>query len=123
METLPRTVALVDDEPSLLRMMAAYLSRHGEQVLTFDSTEEALRHIEADPASIRVVLIDATISGLSADDLARHLLSGNPGAGVILASGYPADISELDAIAPGRVMFLHKPFTPEMLLACVRELR
>jgi FixJ family two-component response regulator len=34
---------------------------------------------------------------------------------VIAASGYPVDITTLQAAAPGRVMFLHKPFTPQML--------
>jgi DNA-binding NtrC family response regulator len=120
MDALARTVALIDDEPSLLKMMATYLSRRGYTVLTFETTEEALERIDADPAAIGVAVIDLTISGVSATELARRLLVANSKARVILASGYPADTSELNALAPRRVVFLHKPFTPEMLLECVR---
>ena len=41
---------------------------------------------------------------------------------MIAASGYPVDMSEVEAAAPGRVAFLPKPFTPEMLVAVVRRM-
>jgi CheY-like chemotaxis protein len=40
----------------------------------------------------------------------------------LTASGYPVDITALEAAAPGRVAFLHKPFTPEMLAAAIRRM-
>ena len=49
------------------------------------------------------------------EDLAARMLAANPRLCVIAASGYPVDMSRLEAAAPGRVMFLHKPFSPEML--------
>ena len=41
---------------------------------------------------------------------------------VIAASGYPVVMNALEAAAPGRVMFLHKPFTSEMLVDAVRRM-
>jgi hypothetical protein len=40
----------------------------------------------------------------------------------LAASGYPVDVSTLEAAAPGRVAFLLKPFTAEMLADCIRRM-
>jgi two-component system, cell cycle sensor histidine kinase and response regulator CckA len=116
------TVVIVDDEPALLRMMSAYLTRRGFAVLTFSSTDKALAHIDADPASVAVALLDISMPGLSPLELGRRLLAANPQARVIMASGYPGNLTELEAFAPGRVAFLHKPFTPESLAGSVRSI-
>jgi FixJ family two-component response regulator len=41
---------------------------------------------------------------------------------VIAASGYPVEMAVLEAAAPGRVMFLQKPFSPAMLGGAVRRM-
>jgi DNA-binding NtrC family response regulator len=40
---------------------------------------------------------------------------------VVVNSGYPVDMSVLQQAAPGRVEFLHKPFSPDMLVAALRR--
>ena len=55
-------------------------------------------------------------------DLASQLLMVTPRLCVIAASGYPVDMTLLEAAAPGRVAFLHKPFAPEMLANAVRRM-
>jgi FixJ family two-component response regulator len=50
------------------------------------------------------------------------MLAADPRLCVIAASGYPVDITMLQTAAPGRVMFLHKPFSPEMLGRAVRRM-
>ena len=59
---------------------------------------------------------------MSMEELALRILAGNPSVSVIAASGYPVDMTALEAAAPGRVMFLHKPFTAEMLVDAVRRM-
>jgi FixJ family two-component response regulator len=39
-----------------------------------------------------------------------------------MASGYPVDMSRLEAAAPGRVGFVQKPFTPQALAEAVRRM-
>jgi FixJ family two-component response regulator len=56
------------------------------------------------------------------EELALQMLDANPSLRVIAASGYPVDMSRLETAAPGRVAFLHKPFTPEMLADSVRRM-
>jgi DNA-binding NtrC family response regulator len=60
--------------------------------------------------------------GMSMEDLAARMLRANPALCVLAASGYPVDVAALSAEAPGRVEFLLKPFSPEMLATAVRRL-
>ena len=91
-------------------------------MVTAGSTEKAWAEVEAAPARFAVAVLDATMDGMPMEDLAARMLAANPRLCVIAASGYPVDMSRLEAAAPGRVMFLHKPFTPEMLAHAVRRM-
>lgn len=122
MEPSAGRILLVDDEPSLLKMMSIYLERRGYSVTTAGGTDEASALAEAAPQAFGVAVLDATMAGLSMEALALRLLRANPALHVLAASGYPVEMSALEAAAPGRVAFLHKPFTPEMLAAAVRRM-
>jgi|SRR5579871_348059 len=115
-------ILLVDDEPPLLKMMAVYLQRLGYSTTTSSSTEKALALVRADPGSFAIAVLDATMEGLSMEELARELLRANASLRVLAASGYPVDMSTLEAAAPGRVGFLLKPFSPEMLANSLRRM-
>jgi len=115
-------ILIVDDEPSLLKMMSLYLGRLGFQVSTADTTENAWGQVQAAPADFAVAVLDATMAGMAMEELAARLLAANSSLCVLAASGYPVDMSALVAANPGRVAFLHKPFTPEMLAAAVRRM-
>jgi DNA-binding NtrC family response regulator len=103
-------------------MVGAYLSRLGYSVTTSDSTDAAWKTVEASPGGFAMAVIDATMPGMTMEELARQLLRTNQAITVIAASGYPVDMAAVEAAAPGRVAFLLKPFSPEMLAATVRRL-
>ncbi|HJT87052.1 MAG TPA: response regulator [Bryobacteraceae bacterium] len=115
-------ILIVDDEPSLVKMMTVYLERLGYAVTACGSTQEASRLVQSEPASFAVAVLDATMEGLSMEQLALQMLRVCPALRLLAASGYPVDMNALEAAAPGRVAFLHKPFTPEMLAASVRRM-
>ncbi len=105
-----------------MKMIGAYLGRLGYAVTTVGSTEKAAAEIEAARGEFSIAVLDATMSGIGVEELASKMMASSPGLCVIVASGYPMDITALDAAAPRRVMFLHKPFTPEMLARAVRRM-
>jgi two-component system cell cycle sensor histidine kinase/response regulator CckA len=115
-------ILLVDDEPSLLKMMGVYLARLGYGVTTAVTTEQAVAEFSAAPSSFAGAVLDATMPGLPMEEVAMRVLSSNPSLFVIAASGYPLDMSAIEETAPGRVMFLHKPFGPEMLAGAIRRM-
>jgi len=115
-------ILLVDDEPSLLQMMTVYLQRRGYRVTVARTAEQAAALADAEPLAFAVAVLDGSIGGIGMQELALRLLRLNPALRVLAASGYPVDMSALEAAAPGQVAFLHKPFTPEMLAAAVRRM-
>jgi DNA-binding NtrC family response regulator len=115
MSPTPRKVLLVDDEPALLKMMSLYLTRKGYSVTALDSTDRAWAATETGASDFTAAVLDATMRGMSSEQLALKLLADNPSLRVLVASGYPVDISALEAAAPGRVTFIQKPFTPQTL--------
>ena len=122
MEDVAKRILIVDDEPPLLRMMKVYLRRLGYTVTTCDNTEEAAALIDAQPGGFDAAVLDGSMEGLGTVELAFRVLHANPGSCVVAASGFPVDISAPEAAAPGRVVFLQKPFTPEMLAATMRRM-
>jgi two-component system cell cycle sensor histidine kinase/response regulator CckA len=115
-------VLLVDDEPPLLKMMSIYLRRLGYDVATTDTKSAALEVLNSAGHGFSVAVVDATMEGVSVQELALELLDRDPALRFIAASGYPVDMTALEAAAPGRVLFLHKPFVPEMLADAVRRM-
>lgn len=113
---------VVDDEPPLLKMMSVYLKRLGHSVVTADTTEQGLAAAESAKPQFSAAVLDASMEGLSMQDLALRLLKSNSAIRIIATSGYPVDMAAMEAAAPGRVMFLPKPFTPEMLASAVRRM-
>jgi DNA-binding NtrC family response regulator len=122
MEHSTARILLVDDDPSLLKMMGVYLGRLGYSVTLANSTEKAWAEVEAAPSGYDIAVLDGSMPGLSMEDLALKILRANPSLCVVAASGYAMDTSAVEAAAPGRVAVLQKPFAPEMLVAAVRRM-
>lgn len=116
-----RTVLLVDDDKPLIKMMSLYLVRLGYEVQAAESADVAWAAVQS-AADLAAALLDASIDGLQMEDLAGNLLAANPRMCVIVASGYPVDMSALEAKAPGRVLSLQKPFTAGTLAATLRRM-
>jgi len=115
-------ILIVDDEPPLLRMMSIYLGRKNYRVTVAGSAPKARLELAASPGEYRVVVMDATLPGTTLTGLGGEILAADLNIRLLVCSGYPVDMSGLEAAAPGRVAFLHKPFSPEMLAATVRRL-
>ena len=115
-------ILVVDDEAPLRKMVSSYLGRLGFKITEAATTEAGWAEIEAAPEQFDVAVLDATMAGTPVEDLAMQMMAANSRLRVIVASGYPVDMSVLEAAAAGRVMFLHKPFTPQMLARAVRRM-
>jgi len=115
-------ILVVDDEQQLLKILTRYLARLGYGVVAASSTEEAWEHIQAAPSGYALALIDATMPGMTAEELTRRILGANPSIRVIACSGYPITREEFATLDPERVSFLHKPFSPDTLAEMVRGL-
>ena len=113
---------VIDDDPGLLGFTSKYLSRLGYPVAAYRSSDEAWSEFNAPASNWVLVVIDASLPGLSGVQLSRMMLSANPEVRVVLTSGYPLESQKLLDLSPDRTAFLHKPFTPLMLAETVGRL-
>src|SRR5215217_4573890 len=111
MQPAGRKILVVDDEPPLLKMMGLYLTRVGYAATLFASSDRAWAAMEPVAGEYAAAVLDATLGGLSTQNLALQLAAANPSLCIVVASGYPMDMSALEEAAPGRVSFVQKPFT------------
>ena len=113
-------ILVVDDEPALLKMISNYLRRMGYTVAASSSPENAWSMFLEAPHEFALAVLDGSMAGSGKEDLARRLLVASPRLCLIVSSGYPWDMTSVEAVAPGRAMFLPKPYTSDMLKAAVR---
>ena len=126
MDPAATRVLLVDDEPTLVRLVSSYLGRLGYSVTAANTTEKALAEMEAalagESRQYDIAVLDASMDGMPMPELAARMLKASDSLRVLTWSGYPVDIAPLEEIAPGRVAFLHKPFIPGKLVAALRTM-
>jgi PAS domain S-box-containing protein len=109
------TILIVDDEEIVLQPCAAMVESMGFVVLTAADGEQAVEMVRRHGTSIRAIILDLTMPKLDGAAAFERILRIEPGAKVILSSGY--DETE----ATGRVAkeqlagFIRKPFGLEQL--------
>jgi DNA-binding response OmpR family regulator len=115
------TILLVEDEQPVRKLARRILERRGYRVLEAADADEAVAVFERDPAAIDLLLSDVVLPGRSGPGLAEQLAALKPGLHVMFMSGYTATVVGRHGGFPYGRGFLQKPFTPDGLLAKVRE--
>jgi PAS domain S-box-containing protein len=109
-------VLLVDDEEPLRQIGSRILRLEGFQVIAAASGEEALDLYEAQKCSIDVVVMDLGMPGMGGHKALLEILAINPGAKVVIASGYASDEQVAAALRDGAAGFVAKPYRKSELL-------
>jgi CheY-like chemotaxis protein len=114
------TLLVVDDEPLVRNVARVLLESVGFDVVEAANGVEAVAVYRARAAEIRAVLLDVTMPGLGGVEALKMIREVDPGARVILSSGY----DERDTIAQLNrdqgVEFLQKPYRARTLLTKLR---
>ncbi len=113
------TILLVDDEDGVRQLVCAVLKSNGYDVLEASNAGAALATYEKNGHKIDMVLTDVVMPQTNGFDLGRQLASRSPSLKILYMSGYRDNPGE--ALTETPRAFLHKPFTPEVLLNKVRE--
>ena len=113
------TILLVDDEEGVRKLVFAILKSNGYDVLEAANGPAALSVFEKNSHKIDMVLTDVVMPQMSGLELGREIARRAPGLKILYISGYRDNALEGGGELPRP--FLHKPFTPDVLLAKVRE--
>ena len=115
----PATILLVDDDEALRRFVRRILIQQGFHVIEASDGAEALEVASAYAEPVDLLLTDVIMPKVNGLVLAQRLLQQRPGIGVLYMSGY-MERSMLLAKHPESIL-LQKPFTPDALIAAVRQ--
>ena len=113
------TILLVDDEEGVRRLVCAILRSNGYDVLEAVNGPGALTVFEKNAHKIDLVLTDIVMPQMSGLELGSQLAEQSPSLKILYMSGYRDNPIGTGGDTPHA--FLHKPFTPDTLLAKVRE--
>ncbi len=114
-------ILVVDDEPEVLNVVSASLTRAGFRVEPVNSGEAALQAYfahSADPFSL--VITDVLMPGIGGVELVRRLMRRDPSVRVLFMSGHVSTDFTREDFADQAFEFLAKPFRPEQLVRVTR---
>ena len=111
-------ILVVDDEPAIVTVVRERLEREGFAVRAVASGEEALAHIDADPADL--IVLDLMLPGIDGFEVLRRLRSAGHTVPVIVLTARDEDVDKIVGLELGADDYLVKPFNPRELSARVR---
>lgn len=112
-----RTIAVIDDNPSMLQGLNRLLSAHGFRVQTFASAESFLENIAKCEADC--LLLDIHLGGISGIDLRRRLTSSGTDLPVIFMTAIDSEATRQEAFDAGCIAYLRKPFLAKLLIDAI----
>lgn len=114
-----RWVLVVDDERGLRDMLASALGRGGYNVACAPEGAKALEL--ARQRRFDAAVCDLSMPGMNGIEVTRRLREIQPGLPVIIATGYPTQESEQEAMKLGAFAYLAKPFNLSDIEAIVER--
>jgi DNA-binding NtrC family response regulator len=113
-------ICVVDDDPSMLEMLSEMLASFGYRCLPTSDPEEALKYVGT--GKCRIVLSDLKMPGMSGLKFLERALREDPGAYVLLMTGFYSIESAIEAIKHGAYDYLPKPIDREHLKKTLGDL-
>ena len=114
------TILLVDDEEGVRKLVFAVLKSNGYDVMEANNGVAALAAYEKNGHKVDMVLTDVVMPQMNGFELGKQLSEKAPGLKILYMSGYRDNAIGGGGGETPRA-FLHKPFTPDVLLSKVRE--
>jgi CheY-like chemotaxis protein len=116
-----RTVLVVDDSPTVLKIVGMALERHGHEVLVAANAMQALAKL--DEMVPDLVLLDITMPHMDGYQLCK-LIRSNPSTGdlpVVMLSGKDGFFDKVRGRLAGSTDYVTKPFDPVTLVQVVEK--
>jgi len=112
-------ILVIDDEPGMLQMLHAVLSRAGYQTTTVTNAEEALNLL--DRAAYDLCLCDLKMPGLDGIAFLSELRRRGIQTTVIVMTAYGSNETAIAAMKAGAYDYISKPFKPDEVLLTLRK--
>jgi RNA polymerase sigma factor (sigma-70 family) len=114
-------IAVVDDDPAVLKSIARLLSSHGYQPKPFVSGQSLLQELKANGFCPACIIADLSMPGLTGLELQQKLVGCGGTCPIVFVTGFGDVRSSVQAMRNGAVDFLTKPFETSELLDAVHR--
>jgi|GEM_PF-6528867 len=118
---VPQSILIVDDDEVVLKTLRLQLQDRGWEVLTAETSAEALELFRDHPVTTALVALG--MSGVDGRELAGALRQQAPGLIVILMTGYPTLNVAVEGLKNPAYEYLVKPFRIEQLAMGIERAR
>ncbi|KAI2683787.1 MULTISPECIES: response regulator [unclassified Pseudomonas] len=115
-------VLVVEDDPSILMVLSAYLAGEGYRVLQAENGEQAFEILASKPHLDMMITDFRLPGGISGVQIAEPAVKLRPELKVIFISGYPQEIRETDSPITRKAPILGKPFDLDVLQELMQEM-
>ncbi len=110
---------IVDDEPSMVEVIATLCREKGHQALPFSSSVAALDQLEK--AAPQLVIVDIKMEKVGGFDILRECKEKLPNTAVIMITGYASVETAVEAMKLGAFDYITKPFKIDELQLTVQR--
>jgi DNA-binding NtrC family response regulator len=114
-----KKVLVIDDEAIVRLSCERALGQEGYEVTVAASGREGIEFLEKD--TFGLVLLDLKMPDIDGVEVLNKINEKWPDTKVIMITGYSTVEIAVQALRLGAYNFIEKPFTPDTLLAAVRE--
>ena len=115
------SILVVDDEPSLARMLGKVLKMLGYKVQALNSSTAALALFCDQPDQFDLIITDQTMPDMTGEELASRALALRPGMPIVIITGYSDRMTAEKAGQMGISGFLAKPADTRKIAKMVRD--
>jgi DNA-binding NtrC family response regulator len=112
-------ILVVDDDAIVIKSCKRILEAEGFEVFTCPSADDALEKIKN--YDFDLLLMDVKMPKHDGIFLMREIKKNWPDIPIIVMSGYPTPETIADVLKLGATQFIPKPFRPDELTKCVRQ--
>jgi FixJ family two-component response regulator len=114
-----KVVAVIDDDPSMLKAIERLLRAHGFDAEVFESAEAFLSGDARGEAACLV--LDIHLGGMSGIELRRRLTAGGSALPIIFITAVDDEAIYREAMGAGCVAYLRKPFAANLLIGAINQ--
>ncbi len=114
---MKKRLLIVDDEPSIRKVLAAHLTREGYEVITAQDGGEGISLLNREP--FQAVVTDLQMPGIGGLEVLHWCRSNHPGLPVIIITAHGTVDTAVEAIKLGAHDYVTKPFDRDDLLRII----
>ena len=111
-------LAIIDDDPEILKLLEQYLTKNGFEVRAFTDGESFLKE---DESNFSLIVLDIGLPGIDGLEVCKRVRQ-NSNIPIIMLTAASDDLDRILGLELGSDDYMGKPFNPRELLARIKAL-